>query len=507
MSTFGGKQSAPISSSAGPAMAHTPSSFAAPSNAKATTSSSSSNETCTIEPSDTNAPMLPYTWMQLTASYARKHYPGMLPTWQANFVRYTLRMYGWKADDPVDLELHDVVYYTQVIFNKHALSQHRQIGQLIKPIDNVFKDIGMAPTQVIGPRDLDKAEQLADALNEVFDTLEAQRLASIEETKAMVIVAREEKVGQETSEPSAKASSIPVQNATSHAESCDDQQASPSSSDSSPSVPDHTPTAQGVAAAAAASTSTSTPATAVPISSQSSQIQAAVAGPAPAGFAFGGFNFTAADSNNANGAQNAAVSPTPVNFAFGASNSPSLNFVATQPQNAATGTGSNPFTFQATSANLGQNRQQSAHGRRPPATQQTRVVPPMSELQHCTIDQLLNSKIGNEFYGLPQLPDYEAKIIGSLRSTVTTRRLRAPRNGQTLSRGSSRRPTTQGASRMPRCFLPMFQSICEGCCEVSCVRCLFEKSSVDWGCSMRAHRCGIMRAASLRASARGMSLD
>jgi hypothetical protein len=49
--------------------------------------------------------MLPYTWMQLTASYARKHYPGTSLTWQANFVRYTLRMYGWKADGLVDLEL------------------------------------------------------------------------------------------------------------------------------------------------------------------------------------------------------------------------------------------------------------------------------------------------------------------------------------------------------------------------------------------------------------------
>lgn len=214
----------------------------------------------------------------------------------------------------------------------------------------------MAPTQVIGPLDFDKAEQLTNALNEVFDTLEAQRLAGMEEKKAVATIAREEKVGQEAPEPSAEASSIPMQNATSHAEGHDDQQASPSSSNSSPSVPDHTPTAQGVAAAAAASTSTSTPATAAPISSQSSQTQAAVAGPAPAGFTLGGFNFTAAGSNNANGAQNAAASPTPINFTFGAFSSPSLNLTATQPQNATTGTGSNPFSFQATSANLGQNR-------------------------------------------------------------------------------------------------------------------------------------------------------
>jgi len=79
--------------------------------------------------------------------------------------------------------------------------------ELVKPIDKVYKAIGMAPTQVIGPLGLDKAEQLAAALNEVFDTVEAQQLAGTEETKAKATtITQEQKAGRQASTSNAESS-------------------------------------------------------------------------------------------------------------------------------------------------------------------------------------------------------------------------------------------------------------------------------------------------------------
>ncbi|KAJ4376703.1 hypothetical protein N0V86_006820 [Didymella sp. IMI 355093] len=99
----------------------------------------------------------------------------------ANLVRYTLRKYGWKANDPVDHELRSMAYYTQMRFNKHILSKHIEFLKILKPIGEVLRLIGMAPWQMLGPLDLNKAEKLYGAMNEMFDVLEAQQWVNEEE--------------------------------------------------------------------------------------------------------------------------------------------------------------------------------------------------------------------------------------------------------------------------------------------------------------------------------------
>ncbi|KAF3034757.1 hypothetical protein E8E11_003458 [Didymella keratinophila] len=278
-----------------------------------------------------------------------------------------------------------MVHYTQLVFNKHDLPKYHQIGQLIKPIASIIKNIGIAPAHVIGPSDLDKVEQLADGLNMVFDTLEARRQAEVREEKAEATTAEEEKAGQEAPEPSAVTSasvqsaeepSTSVENATSHPKGQVDQQASSSSSADIYPQPHNYITRRcsgrgSISIHTHPSNDCSGDLSGIhnsgwilgrslqfyysqPIEYTCACVSHICTSTIRAGLSFGGFDFTAAGSTNyANGIQKAAANQTPVDFAFGATNSASFNFAAAQPQHAATGTAPSPFVFQTATTNSG----------------------------------------------------------------------------------------------------------------------------------------------------------
>lgn len=105
-----------------------------------------------------------------------------------------------KPDDPVAFELHDMVEYTQMVFEGHTLSKHRQVWRLFMPINRVFKHV-RPQNQVIGLLDLDKVERLSDALSEVFDTIEAQLQNGTWEKKAKAMASRKGKAVQVAGEP------------------------------------------------------------------------------------------------------------------------------------------------------------------------------------------------------------------------------------------------------------------------------------------------------------------
>ena len=182
--------------------------------------------------------------------------------------------------------------------------------ELVKPVDEIFKTVGVAPTQIISPADLDQTEQLAGALNEVFDTVEAQWQAEAERKRAKTTAARHSTAAQAAagsgaesfpSTEGAEEPSTPAENATSHAEGQNDQQAHttiPSSFDSTPSTSNSVPTRLGTATAATD-----------PASFHCSPAQATAAGIPSSVFSFGGFN------SNAAGSSTTSTTPAPVSAA------------------------------------------------------------------------------------------------------------------------------------------------------------------------------------------------
>lgn len=141
-STFGAKQMAPISSSTTSAAAHTPTASV---NVEASagplmhsTSSSSSSTTISTEPSDVNAPMLPYTFEQLTADYTRKHHPSKSPKWQANLLDTPCAYVVGSQTIQSTLSC-TMSFNPRSIFPKHDVSKHCQITELIKLVVKIFK--------------------------------------------------------------------------------------------------------------------------------------------------------------------------------------------------------------------------------------------------------------------------------------------------------------------------------------------------------------------------------